>query len=137
MVHESRWYPRGLEATDALPSASRNIFLPMPYRVAKYFVVQGAISAFGQVFIFYTITGPGPLVCTTITTTRKFFTILLSVMLNPNNHLNNNQWIAVGLVFLGLGGEIAGKYQAKASKNSPTVKINSNSGANIKPIKSP
>lgn len=28
-------------------------------------------SAMGQNFIFYTITGPGPLACTTITTTRK------------------------------------------------------------------
>ena len=96
-------------------------------------------SAFGQVFIFFTITGPGPLVCTTITTTRKFFTILLSVMLNPNNHLNNNQWIAVGLVFLGLGGEIAGKYQAKNDKKK--LKLNSPSSSPsprmIKPLKSP
>ena len=94
---------------------------------------------FGQVFIFFTITGPGPLVCTTITTTRKFFTILLSVMLNPNNHLNNNQWIAVGLVFLGLGGEIAGKYQAKNDKKK--MKLNSPSSSPsprmIKPLKSP
>jgi hypothetical protein len=34
-----------------------------------------------QNFIFYAITGPGPLVCAIITTTRKFFTILLSVLL--------------------------------------------------------
>ena len=39
-------------------------------------------------------------------------------MLNPSNHLNNNQWVAVGLVFVGLGGEIAGKYQAKNAKAS-------------------
>ncbi len=78
-------------------------------------------SAFGQVFIFFTITGPGPLVCTTITTTRKFFTILISVFMNPQNSLNQSQWGAVGLVFVGLGGEIMGKYQSKASKSGKKV----------------
>ena len=34
--------------------------------------------------------------------------------MNPKNSLNQSQWAAVGLVFLGLGGEILGKYQAKA-----------------------
>jgi solute carrier family 35 (UDP-galactose transporter), member B1 len=71
-------------------------------------------SALGQIFIFFTITGPGPLVCSTITTTRKFFTILISVFLNPNNHLNGMQWGGVGLVFLGLSGEVVGKYQERA-----------------------
>lgn len=67
-------------------------------------------SAVGQNFIFYTITGPGPLVCATITTTRKFFTILLSVLLHPDNELLPVQWIAVCTVFMGLGGEIQFKY---------------------------
>ena len=75
-------------------------------------------SACGQFFIFLTITGPGPLVCTTITTTRKFFTILLSVLMNPENSLTNAQWGGVVLVFSGLGGELAEKYLSNLKKKN-------------------
>jgi hypothetical protein len=37
----------------------------------KDLLLFGLSSAVGQNFIFYTITGPGPLVCATVTTTRK------------------------------------------------------------------
>jgi UDP-galactose transporter B1 len=70
-------------------------------------------SACGQCFIFLTITGPGPLVCTTVTTTRKFFTILISVFLNPKNSLTQMQWGSVGLVAVGLGGELYEKAFSK------------------------
>lgn len=73
-------------------------------------------SAMGQNFIFYTITGPGPLACTTITTTRKFFTILCSVFLYPENKLNNLQWFAVILVFVGLIVELEDKYRKNKDK---------------------
>ena len=82
-----------------------------------YPVVNFALcSACGQFFIFLTITGPGPLVCTTITTTRKFFTILISVLMNPENSLTNAQWGGVALVFGGLTGELAKKYSSKKKK---------------------
>jgi len=70
-------------------------------------------SAMGQNFIFYTVTGPGPLACTTITTTRKFFTILASVLLYPDNKLLPAQWGGVAFVFIGLGMELYGKYQKR------------------------
>ena len=73
-------------------------------------------SAFGQFFIFFTITGPGPLACTTITTTRKFFTILISVFMNPENSLTTKQWGGVGLVFAGLTGELYEKYADQREK---------------------
>ena len=79
-------------------------------------MVFALCSACGQFFIFLTITGPGPLVCTTITTTRKFFTILLSVIMNPENSLTGAQWGGVGLVFSGLAGELAKKYSSKRKK---------------------
>eukprot|EP00946_MAST-07B_sp_MAST-7B-sp1_P002316 g2316.t1 len=79
-------------------------------------LVFALCSACGQFFIFLTITGPGPLVCTTITTTRKFFTILLSVIMNPENSLTSAQWGGVGLVFSGLAGELAKKYSSKGKK---------------------
>jgi UDP-galactose transporter B1 len=68
-------------------------------------------SAMGQNFIFYTITGPGPLACTMITTTRKFFTILISVLSHADNSLAEQQWLGVALVFTGLSLEISEKME--------------------------
>lgn len=62
---------------------------------------MNASAAAGQIFIFLTITWFSPLVCTTITTTRKFFTILLSVVYF-GHRFTTSQWASVGLVFSGL-----------------------------------
>mmetsp|Transcript_27601 Transcript_27601/g.36206 ORF Transcript_27601/g.36206 Transcript_27601/m.36206 type:complete len:372 (+) Transcript_27601:95-1210(+) len=69
-------------------------------------------SALGQNFIFFTVSQFDPLVCTTITTTRKFFTVLFSVVMFGHK-LSRNHWIAVSLVFAGLTGEVYGKYEKK------------------------
>eukprot|EP00884_Botryococcus_braunii_P000214 jgi/Botrbrau1/10193/Bobra.116_1s0009.1 len=71
------------------PEAARDILL---------FCICGAI---GQLFIFFTIRTFGSLINTLITTTRKFFNILLSVIWN-GNPLLPQQWVAVSLVFAGL-----------------------------------
>ncbi|TMS14803.1 Solute carrier family 35 member B1 [Larimichthys crocea] len=44
----------------------------------------------------------GPLTCSIVTTTRKFFTILGSVILF-GNVMSTMQWVGTILVFLGLG----------------------------------
>ena len=62
------------------------------------FAVTGAC---GQYFIFLTVAEFGPLPCSIITTTRKFFTVLGSVLLFGNNLLAR-QWVATFVVFLGL-----------------------------------
>lgn len=94
---------RGLAYVTAHPWIQTDIFL------------FGLSSALGQNFIFYTITGPGPLACTTITTTRKFFTILLSVLRYPEtNSLSGQQWMGVLTVFSALGMEIV--YKARGRK---------------------
>lgn len=62
----------------------------------------GITSALGQTFIFMTVVYFGPLTCSIITTTRKFFTILGSVLLF-GNVMSNMQWTGTILVFLGLG----------------------------------
>ncbi|CAJ1958530.1 unnamed protein product [Cylindrotheca closterium] len=64
-------------------------------------LLQNAIVAVGQIFIFLTITWYSSLVCTTITTTRKFFTILFSV-LYFGHRFNIWQWVSVCMVFGGL-----------------------------------
>ncbi|ESO86832.1 hypothetical protein LOTGIDRAFT_128290 [Lottia gigantea] len=59
-------------------------------------------SALGQIFIFTTVTTFGPLTCSIVTTTRKFFTILTSVLIFQNP-MGGKQWIGTVLVFIGLG----------------------------------
>lgn len=58
-------------------------------------------SALGQFFIFLTVSDFGPLPCSIITTTRKFFTVLGSVILFGNSLLYR-QWFATSIVFIGL-----------------------------------
>jgi len=58
-------------------------------------------SAFGQFFIFMCVSEFGPLPCSIVTTTRKFFTVLASVLFFGNS-LMGRQWIGVAFVFAGL-----------------------------------
>lgn len=67
-------------------------------------------SALGQNFIYFTIQQFSALTCTTITTTRKFFTILFSVVWY-GHELSPMSWLGVAIVFLGLGWELSSKYQ--------------------------
>eukprot|EP01138_Halocafeteria_seosinensis_P006149 gb/GECG01006288.1/.p1 GENE.gb/GECG01006288.1/~~gb/GECG01006288.1/.p1 ORF type:complete len:378 (+),score=36.30 gb/GECG01006288.1/:1-1134(+) len=55
-------------------------------------------SAFGQIFIFITVIRFDSLVLTTVTTTRKFLTILVSVFAH-GHFLSLGQWLAVCAVF--------------------------------------
>ena len=57
-------------------------------------------SGMGQLFIFFTIREFDALTCSTITTTRKFATIVVNAVLMPkDNRLNPRQWGCVGVVF--------------------------------------
>jgi len=63
----------------------------------------------------------GPLTCSVITTTRKFFTILGSVLIF-RHPLTALQWAGTLLVFAGLSldsafGKAGGKHKAASSKN--------------------
>ncbi|KAL4228977.1 hypothetical protein ACF0H5_012017 [Mactra antiquata] len=78
----------------------------------------GSASAIGQIFIFITVTSFGPLPCSIITTTRKFFTILGSVIIFQNP-MNSRQWAGTVFVFLGLGLDSAyGKERKPAKEKS-------------------
>lgn len=81
-------------------------------------ITFGIASAIGQVFIFITVTSFGPLPCSIVTTTRKFFTILASVIFF-GNPMSSRQWVGTVLVFLGLGLDSAygkEKKEAKAAR---------------------
>jgi UDP-galactose transporter B1 len=60
-----------------------------------------ACSALGQVFIYKSVTQLSPLTCSIITTTRKCFTVVASVLLF-GNQLSTRQWTGVLVVFAGL-----------------------------------
>lgn len=60
------------------------------------------MSALGQFFIYVLVTDFGPLPCSIVTTTRKFFTVLASVIFF-GNVLSETQWLGALLVFVGLG----------------------------------
>nr|XP_043626678.1 UDP-galactose/UDP-glucose transporter 3-like [Erigeron canadensis] len=67
-----------------------------------YYCLCGAI---GQNFIFFTISRFGSLTNTTITTTRKFVSIVVSSLLS-GNPLSRKQWGSVAMVFSGLSYQI-------------------------------
>ncbi|KAJ7516000.1 hypothetical protein O6H91_22G038500 [Diphasiastrum complanatum] len=74
-------------------------------------------GAIGQNFIFLTISRFGALTNTTITTTRKFVSILVSSIWK-GNPLTSEQWAGVAMVFTGLSYQIYLKWRRKASKHS-------------------
>ncbi|KAC9845605.1 hypothetical protein R6Q59_006754 [Mikania micrantha] len=82
------------------PEAARDIL---------YYCFCGAI---GQNFIFFTISRFGSLTNTTITTTRKFVSIVVSSVLS-GNPLSRKQWGSVAMVFAGLSYQIYLKRKKK------------------------
>ena len=78
-------------------------------KILNDMVVFSALGAVGQLFIFLTVTEFGPLPCSIVTTTRKFFTVLTSI-LYFGNPATSRQYIGVVLVFTGLAlDQIKGK----------------------------
>lgn len=65
-------------------------------------------SAVGQSFIFYTIANFDPLVLSTVTTTRKIFSVLLSIFLKGHS-LSLMGWSGIGLACSGILSELQAK----------------------------
>jgi UDP-galactose transporter B1 len=84
--------------------ASLSFCYQHPEAVTDIFILCVCMSI-GQIFIYWSIASYGPLVCSIITTTRKFFTILFSVFWY-RHHMSGIQWISIGIVFIGLMWEV-------------------------------
>lgn len=69
-------------------------------------------SAVGQSFIFYTIANFDPLVCTTVTTTRKVFSVLLSIFLN-GHAMSKEGWFGISIASAGILAELQDKSGSK------------------------
>ncbi|RVE51049.1 hypothetical protein evm_004340 [Chilo suppressalis] len=83
--------------------------------VLVYLASLALTGALGQLFIFFMVSEFGPLPCSVVTTTRKFFTVLASVVFF-GNVLLGRQWLGAVLVFSGLFLDIfysKGKVQSK------------------------
>lgn len=81
-------------------------------------------GALGQLFIFIMVSSFGPLACSVVTTTRKFFTVLFSVIFF-GNVLTSRQWFGAFLVFLGLFADAAfGKGAPKKTEKSEKLLTN-------------
>jgi solute carrier family 35 (UDP-galactose transporter), member B1 len=83
-------------------------------------IVKFAIcSAIGQSFIFFTIANFDPLVLSTVTTTRKIFSVLLSIFLK-GHALSLTGWSGIGLACMGILSELqdkmGGGHEKKSSK---------------------
>lgn len=75
-------------------------------------IIKFAIcSAIGQSFIFYTIANFDPLVLSTITTTRKIFSVLMSIFLKGHS-LSLMGWSGIALASSGIMSELQSKAAA-------------------------
>lgn len=62
-------------------------------------------SAIGQSFIFYTLARFDPLVCSTVTTTRKILSVLYSILFKGHS-VAGQGWLGLGLAVGGIGSEV-------------------------------
>lgn len=81
-------------------------------------------SALGQAFIFFTIAIFDPLVVSTITTTRKIVSVLLSVFYK-GHHLNHQGWCGILLAVGGIASEVKDKFERNLNKGSKKEDVES------------
>jgi UDP-galactose transporter B1 len=74
-------------------------------------------SAVGQSFIFYTIANFDPLVLSTVTTTRKIFSVLLSIFLKGHS-LSAMGWSGIAMACGGILSELQNSVSGKKKKHS-------------------
>ncbi|KHN84754.1 Solute carrier family 35 member B1 [Toxocara canis] len=89
----------GLMASGEL--AKFSYFVNVYPSVITNMLMLALTSALGQYFIFKTVAEFGPLTCSIVTTTRKLFTMLGSVVLFGNT-LTKRQIVGTSIVFTGL-----------------------------------
>lgn len=81
-----------------------------------------ACSAIGQSAIFFTIANFDPLITTTVTTTRKIFSVLLDIV-SRGHVLNEVQWSGVGVATLGVLGELYETFSKKKPAGNEDNKV--------------
>lgn len=113
-----------------LSCATSQLWMAPAYLVANpavwWCVLASCIcSTVGQCFVFYVISCFDPLVCTTITTTRKMLTVILSIGFK-GHELNGAGFLGLGLAISALLVEVRGKvkrYHDSSGDSSDNVPL--------------
>jgi len=87
-------------------------YLMVNHTILDEVAIFALCSAFGQVFIFLTISWFGPDTNAKITTVRKMATVMISILWFGHSMVST-QWMFVGLVFFSVFAEIAEKIFGK------------------------
>jgi UDP-galactose transporter B1 len=90
-------------------------FTSAHHEIIKDLILLAVTNSLGQFFIFIMISDFGSLPCSIVTTVRKFFAVLFSVMLFGNS-LSRLQWCGTILVFGGLFADSAIKNKISMQK---------------------
>ncbi|XP_013136527.1 PREDICTED: solute carrier family 35 member B1 homolog [Papilio polytes] len=104
MMLNTNWWSTIISAIGVLLSGEIFKFVAFVTQypeILVYLISFALMGALGQLFIFFMVAEFGPLPCSVVTTTRKFFTVLASVVIF-GNVLLGRQWIGAVLVFTGL-----------------------------------
>lgn len=101
--------PKLLEFTSKYPEVTRQL------------LEMSIATPIGNQFIFLMITTFGALQCSIVTTSRKFLTILLNTIWFGRS-VSFNQWLSVGVVFLGVCMDIYGSTMDKRAKAAKAKK---------------
>mmetsp|Transcript_123058 Transcript_123058/g.223768 ORF Transcript_123058/g.223768 Transcript_123058/m.223768 type:complete len:154 (-) Transcript_123058:67-528(-) len=83
-------------------------------------LVFAACSAIGQSFIFFVVAEFGALKCATVTTTRKIFSVLLSIFLK-GHPLSPVGWAGIALGSAGIVGELIPEKKGAEAPRPPAV----------------
>lgn len=90
--------------------------------IIKYIVANIVCTTFGQLFIMSMLSSFGALPVSIATTTRKLFTVILSVIFYPDERVTLQKWIAVAVVFgtLLLDGVLGKKMEVRDTPQADT-----------------
>lgn len=104
MMLNTNWWSMLILSAAVLVSGEIFTFISFVTNYPEVLIHLGGLAimgALGQLFIFFMVSEFGPLPCSVVTTTRKFFTVLASVIIF-RNVLLARQWFGAVLVFSGL-----------------------------------
>ena len=121
----------GISAALGAMTECFEFLLRHPHALADILMFSLTFSL-GQCFIYALLAEHGSLVVSVVTTTRKFFSILISVLLLNPGLLGGRQWIGISLVFVSLGYDMIASHHSKSSSSSSSSSPSSSSEKNIK-----